>query len=637
MTIQLSDFNPTPITVAESAKFEKDHELAHLHDIDMERIYLNIVGSTSLDTEVRDVILDAEFEESIDATPTFTVTIYDPDWALLTSGALNKAIDMRIAGIRWYRLNDIDINGSRITLTFVVRNAAYLMAHASPKKVTRRAGTGNKPKKGSATRAEFILILVRGVKKVTIPFYCKQLHQAQKIAKPVKQRKARDTRRDSGLPNDGIKSQGFPADEEQIKNIEAVLEVGSNKNASERALVGTVMCTTQEANNRRSATNGIHVGLFQQDPRYWPATRDPFKDAPAFYDKFIPLVKANPNGDLGELVDRIQGAGTPGAYNRWREEAGQTVDQYVAGGAGKSLEYRKRYEYEVKELKDGKFETWLACIYRLAEEVNWRAYWVRDTLHFLSEEDLLKGRSRATLTKDTPGIENVQIRYSRNARVERIILSARMERWWAPIGTVVTWKGAGVAVDGKYLVTNIRRPVFSELGEITLSKPLPEKKEPAPTLGSREIGGTNIGVDQSGGAKGIVEQAVEIAKQAYNQSIVVSDYRPGSTTSSGNVSDHSANDAQRAARDISEPGINALTGPPTKGLDRAAAAIGKAFGRDYGDGSKTIIDTFQYEGFQVQIIWRTPKFGGHMGHIHVGCHILVAQRPNKWPTAGPNN
>jgi hypothetical protein len=212
-----------------------------------------------------------------------------------------------------------------------------------------------------------------------------------------------------------------------------------------------------------------------------------------------------------------------------------------------------------------------------------------------------------------------------------------MERWWAPIGTVVTWKNGGPALDGNYLVTNIRRPVFNELGEIVISKPLPEKKEPAPTLGSRNIGGTNIGVDQSGGAKGIVDQAYEIAKQAYDQAIVVSDYRPGSVTTSGNQSDHSQNDAQRAARDISQPGLNALTGPPTAGLDRAADAIGKAFGREYHGGHNTIIDTFQFEGYQVQIIWRTPKYGGHMGHIHVGAHLLIARKPNKWPTAGPNN
>ncbi len=125
-------------------------------------------------------------------------------------------------------------------------------------------------------------------------------------------------------------------------------------------------------------------------------------------------------------------------------------------------------------------------------------------------------------------------------------------------------------------------------------------------------------VSTSGGARAIVDGAFQIAKATSPSVTVVSDYRPGSTTSSGNRSDHASNDANQAARDIGQPGVNALTGPPTADLDRAVVAIGNAFGRDYGNGSKRIVDTFNYKGYRVQIIWRTPEYGGHMGHIHVG-------------------
>lgn len=124
-----------------------------------------------------------------------------------------------------------------------------------------------------------------------------------------------------------------------------------------------------------------------------------------------------------------------------------------------------------------------------------------------------------------------------------------------------------------------------------------------------------------GGARGIVERIVAIAQQAGGSGVgVVSSYRPGSTVGSGAPSDHSGNDASRAARDIAADGIDAFKGPPSPKLDAAAAAIGRAFGRPYGNGTGTIIDTFSYQGYRVQVIWRTPLYGGHMGHIHAGAH-----------------
>ncbi len=122
-----------------------------------------------------------------------------------------------------------------------------------------------------------------------------------------------------------------------------------------------------------------------------------------------------------------------------------------------------------------------------------------------------------------------------------------------------------------------------------------------------------------GGARGIVEAAVAIAQRAGGSGVgVVSGYRPGSTVGSGAPSDHAGNDATRAARDIAADGIDALRGPPSPKLDAAVAAIGQRFGRDYGNGARRIVDTFTWNGYRVQIIWRTPEYGGHMGHIHIG-------------------
>lgn len=117
------------------------------------------------------------------------------------------------------------------------------------------------------------------------------------------------------------------------------------------------------------------------------------------------------------------------------------------------------------------------------------------------------------------------------------------------------------------------------------------------------------------GAKVTVEKIVRIANQTHPELYVVSDFRPG------DPKDHGSNDFDKAARDIAYPGVDALQGPPHPHLDDAIVVIGEALKREYVWG-ETVIDTFVRDGWRIQIIWRTPKYGGHLGHIHCGCHQL---------------
>ena len=140
-------------------------------------------------------------------------------------------------------------------------------------------------------------------------------------------------------------------------------------------------------------------------------------------------------------------------------------------------------------------------------------------------------------------------------------------------------------------------------------------------LGAANVTTVDASAPILGGAKGIVERAAAIAgakvactapAAASYDTCIASDYRPTDYDS-----DHSGNDGSRAARDIAVPGVDALVGPPSATLDRAVVAIGARFGRSYEPG-ETIIDTFEWKGYQLQVIWRTPLYGGHMGHIHIG-------------------
>jgi hypothetical protein len=228
-----------------------------------------------------------------------------------------------------------------------------------------------------------------------------------------------------------------------------------------------------------------------------------------------------------------------------------------------------------------------------------------------------------TLTEGVNGVDYINYDDDDRKDVTECTVLCRMSMWDAPLGSTVTVKNE-CSADGKYLVVGLRRSFFSLNGEIKLRKPQQEKPEPPPKTREMRVAGSGAvsvttEIDTDGGAKGIVDRAVRIAQEAGGDGVYVgSALRDGDRLPSGQFSDHADDDSHRAARDIGVRGINLLTGPPSGKLDQAVVAIGEQFGRDYGNGNKTIIDTFEWRGYRIQIIWRTPKYGGHMGHIHIG-------------------
>jgi hypothetical protein len=135
-----------------------------------------------------------------------------------------------------------------------------------------------------------------------------------------------------------------------------------------------------------------------------------------------------------------------------------------------------------------------------------------------------------------------------------------------------------------------------------------------------EVPAGDIGdISATGGCKAIVDRAYAVAREAGGPTIYVgSDLRPGSLVGSGAPSDHSNNNTTQAARDIGKQGVDLIMGPPAPELDTAVVAVGQAFGRDWQEAA-TIIDSFQWRGYRLQGIWRTPAYGGHLGHLHFGC------------------
>jgi murein DD-endopeptidase MepM/ murein hydrolase activator NlpD len=456
-------------------------------ELDVDALVLDLVKYKRFSLDVRASVTAADVELSIDGAHELVITVRDAHRKLQQSGALDYAIDINIEGW-WWRLQKREKEGDNLTLTFEPRVVSYLREHNKARKASR----------GKVTRAEFILLLIRAVKKTRIKFYCPELHKKQKIGKvPERDERQRADNREPGLDEDFfIKIDGSRASETVMKNLERVLTVGDNGvdvilppsikrskvRARRKVQVATVMCILQESRGETSATNGVHVGLFQQNPKYWPGTRDPEKDGEAWYRAVITADHGNARLPLTALIEKVQGSGKPEAYAQWRDEAEDVVAHFSDSNGPRAQQVREKYEFKTeKDENTGKRENYWGTIIRLAEEVVWRAFTIKDRLIYMSEEDLFKSKSLMTLSEGQEGVDYINYKDDDRKDITEVTVICRMSMWDAPLGSVVTIKN-DCSADGRYLVVGLRRSYFSLNGEIRLRKPQVSKPEPPPKV-----------------------------------------------------------------------------------------------------------------------------------------------------------
>jgi hypothetical protein len=191
-------------------------------------------------------------------------------------------------------------------------------------------------------------------------------------------------------------------------------------------------------------------------------------------------------------------------YDKWRTEANRFVSAYgVAGTADAETDYASANGMDTSQLPvststaggntdflfwRGKIEdkrgqpvrkpenSW-SCIQRLADEVDWRAFFVSGTFYFISEDDLFKQKPIVTLHEFMPGILDLSGNYDRNKKSGTITIEVIAGRWVAPPGSIIFVKNLG-PWNGRWLVNEFRRGLFSNNATITLKKPRPALPEP---------------------------------------------------------------------------------------------------------------------------------------------------------------
>lgn len=134
-----------------------------------------------------------------------------------------------------------------------------------------------------------------------------------------------------------------------------------------------------------------------------------------------------------------------------------------------------------------------------------------------------------------------------------------------------------------------------------------EEAEPGAAIGATvDMGGGGGGAGTAaGGMRAVVDKCAAIGKR--NGCTISSDYRPGDD------GDHGGNDANRAARDISNGSA------PTPQMDATAEQIGAFFGKKI-NAKTTVEQFFSWQGYEVDILYRTMTGGNHFNHVHVGGH-----------------
>jgi hypothetical protein len=480
-------------------------------DVDITDLYLalNYTGF-NIQAAVTDVVVD----RTIEGASTVTVTVLDRDRLLLRSGRLSSRNDIEIDGL-FFRLASVRKQGDILELIFEDREVAILRKYAKPIKQSVKTS------RGRVTRAEFVLRMIKEVKEFHIATTIPELHKTQPIdgAKQRGPTAYQQQEKTGGIPKSNdlkVKNADMTENQRQIAN--SILDVGTSMVLKRPLLVMAIMCATQES----AMTNLLPwphggplistkdplenpTGVFQQ--RYhvdgkrssWAASRDVEKDAASFLEHLVPMYASEPHKSYGEIIDHVQVAGTPNAFQQWKTQAERTVTAYgVSSGDATSnnAQYDAAHDsssavYEfyrglppTSKLRKQKFggkwgpENSWDCIQRLAGEVQWRAFMVSGRFYFIAEDTLFKSKPLITLEESSVGIQSIDGDYDEGSKVATVRVVCRIGRWRAPPGSVIQLVNMG-PWNGRWLVNDISRSLFNSEGTITLKKPWPRLPEPS--------------------------------------------------------------------------------------------------------------------------------------------------------------
>lgn len=458
-------------------------------DFDLDKF--NLIIEHKLGVKLSGAITDAKVSRTTDGASTLTVTVHDPDKTLLKSG-LHDKIDVNVDGL-WWRLAQIEKQSFELTLTFEDREIAILRSYRKIISPISRS---------QLTRTEFVVRMLKEVSEFSIPYFIPELHKKQPIfdqnSVPVFPPQS-----GKGIAHNDVNLtvKGDPANFTQINTANEVLLAGDaaipDSNPHKRKIM---VCSIMTAIVESSITNlpGGDLdskGVFQQRrSQGWPASGDVVIDANEFFARAIAYDNMHPSFTYNDLCQGVQHSGTPDAYGLRRTEAERFVAAfgspgYDAAQAARDSNASAKYEgiaggyHFYRGIPPSrKNSNWLSedtwsCIQRLADEVNWRAFFVSGVFYMMSEDDLFKSKPVAVLSEASAGIDWIDGDIDKNKRSSSVTISCRMGRYAISPGTVVKIVDHG-PFNGRWLVETIDRDLSDPSGTIEVKKPEPTLLEP---------------------------------------------------------------------------------------------------------------------------------------------------------------
>lgn len=478
--------------------------------------------------DIAGVISDASIQTTIDGASTVTLTVFDPDRAILNSGVLSKEnfdldpVDIRLNTL-WFRLTQCRKKGHNLNLVFEDRDVWRLRQKNKPRSVSR----------GKATRAQFIESLVREIQDPAIEFYCpeKDIRQPIKRIKddPTEKRKDRQV----GISDTTLTIKGVKADAEQLRNVETLIRRADANDASPKATKALILAAIVESLCRNlKGGDATSSGILQVlagtaaglaiDPRNIPDVADTFLNT-GFWGRggAISLASANPGQSAGWVAQQAQGSAYPGRYDLYSNEADKLIGAYrasdgsiAASGADGSVLKTRIKQYRFYRGKKGKREDSWTCIQRLAKEVNWHAFMRNGELWFITEPRLLAQRPLVTLNEDSPGVTKpFDFDWDSGKKIKQMTIYLNADRWSYPPGSVIVIEDSGPC-DGKWIVAGYRRSLFRPEITATLKRRTPPKKEPASQRIARSGNDSTL---PGGGAQdvhGLRKKILQVAKSS---------------------------------------------------------------------------------------------------------------------------
>jgi Peptidase family M23 len=361
-------------------------------------------------------VIDAVREEPLDAAPTLTVTLDDPNWTLTNSTIFDMSDDGRLDIIEtWYenvawRLVKVSPNNDTLTLVFEDRSATVLREFVE-------AGKFQRKRTRNYTRAMFIRDVIKRVNAKSsnkVEFKCPRLSQKQAVAKGQTPRKSDDLTGVRGISKREARSltvKGGKMNSVQRKNANLVLAVAEAEDAPHNAKLALIeACIVESQITNLPDGDGTSVGILQVTSGKKFKRNDVERCAQEFLVNGFTgrggaITLANTTTmSPGQIAQACQGSAYPDRYEQFRAEANAIVKAFDGGDLAEPNPQRTRYTdnaYWFALGQVGQPESAWDCITRLAEEVNWRLF-VKDGLVFyMPDDDLYRQEPKRSLSRST--------------------------------------------------------------------------------------------------------------------------------------------------------------------------------------------------------------------------------------------